>query len=142
MFAPTVRLILITLMLSFFAAVASAQSNTGRLVGTVSDPSGVIAGATVVVRDNQTGKERTLTTSGDGTFTLAQLDVGTYTVTITSAGHRTFTAGDVKIDIGKDYSLSPVMEIGQISENVTVVAGADLVNSTNAELSQTVSPRQ
>ncbi len=46
------------LLIASFALAAFAQSNTGTLVGTVSDPSGLIAGATVVVTDSQTGKER------------------------------------------------------------------------------------
>jgi hypothetical protein len=136
------QLIGILLALYLLAGAALAQSNTGRLIGTVSDQSGAIPGATVTVKDNQTNKERTFTTSGDGTFNVSQLDVGTYTVTITSPGHKTFTANDVKIDVGKDYSLNATLEIGQVNETVTVTAGADIVNSTNAELSNTVTPRQ
>ncbi|HEY8187679.1 MAG TPA: carboxypeptidase-like regulatory domain-containing protein, partial [Pyrinomonadaceae bacterium] len=130
------------LLVCLSALPVFSQSSTGRLVGTVSDASGVIPGATVVAKDDQTNKERTTTTSGDGTFSLPQLDVGTYTVTITSPGHKAFTISGVKIDTGKDYSLDPTLELGEISENVTIIAGEDIVNSTNAELSQTVSPRQ
>src|SRR4030095_16747754 len=130
------------LLVCLSAVPVFSQSTTGRLVGTVSDASGVIPGATVVVKDDQTEKERTTTTSGDGSFNLPQLDVGTYTVTITAPGHKVFTVSGVKIDIGKDYSLDPTLELGEISENVTIIAGEDIVNSTNAELSNTVSPRQ
>jgi hypothetical protein len=124
------------------AAPALAQSNTGRLVGTVSDASGVIPGATVVVKDNKTGKEKTVTTSDDGSYTVAQLDPGIYTVTVTATGHKSFSASDAKIDVGRDYSLNPLLEAGNISETITVTAGADVINSANAELSNTVSPRQ
>lgn len=139
----TIRFILVFSVFSL-ATVGTvlSQSTTGRLVGTVSDASGVIPGATVVIKDNQTSKERTLTSSGDGAFSVPQLDVGLYTVTISAPGHKTFNAGDVKIDIGQEYSLNATLEVGEISENVTVIAGADVVNSTNAELSNTVSPRQ
>jgi hypothetical protein len=124
------------------AGTALAQSTTGRLAGSVSDASGVIPGATVVIKDNQTSKERTLTTSDDGTFSVPQLDVGLYTVTISAPGHKTFSAGDVKINIGQEYSLNATLEAGQVSETVTITAGADVINSTNAELSNTVTPRQ
>jgi hypothetical protein len=130
------------LVLWLAALPAFGQSSTGRLVGTVSDASGVIPGATVTIRDNQTSKERTLTTSGEGTFNVPQLDVGSYTVTISAAGHKAFSATDVKINIGQEYSLNATLEVGQVSENVTVIAGADVVNSTNAELSNTISTRQ
>lgn len=130
------------LILCLGAAPVLAQSNTGRLVGTVTDASGVIPGASVTVKDNKTSKERTVTASDDGSFSVPQLDPGTYTVTITAAGHKSFTASDVKIDVGRDYSLNPALEVGNISENVTVIAGAEVINSANAELSNTVSPRQ
>lgn len=136
------KFLMATLALCLFTAAALAQTNTGRLTGTVSDPSGVIPGATVTVTNNATGKVDTVVTTGEGAFTIAQLDPGTYTVKITAPGHKTYTANDVKIDVAREYSLNAALEVGQISENVTVVAGADVVNSTNAELSNTVSPRQ
>jgi hypothetical protein len=136
------RFIFAALMLCVFAVAALAQSNIGNLVGTVSDASGVIQNATVTVKDNKTGKERTVQTSDLGAFTVPDLDVGTYTVTITSPGHKTFTAQEVKIDVGKDYSLPVMLEVGNVNENVTVVAGADIINSTNGELQSTIGPRQ
>ena len=106
------------LIFFLFTMTALGQSSTGRLVGTVSDASGVIPGATVVVKDTKTGKEKTVVSSDDGSFSVAQLEPGTYTVTITSAGHRTFTANDAKIDVGRDYTLNPVLEAGNINEKI------------------------
>lgn len=137
------RFILAVLTLCFFAASAFAQSNTGSLVGTVVDQKGaVVSGANVTIIDNATTKERSITASGEGTFTAPQLNVGTYTVKITAPGFKTYTATELKIDIGKEYSLNVALEPGGVSENVTVVAGADVVNSTSAELSTTVGKRQ
>jgi hypothetical protein len=130
------------LMLCLFAAAALAQSSAGRLGGTVSSADGAIPGATIVVTDNQTKKERTVTASGEGSFNVPQLEPGVYTVTVTSTGFKTFTATDVKIDANREYTLNPTLEVGGVSENVTVVAGADVVNSSNGELSNTVSPKQ
>jgi len=136
------RLIYTLLGLCLFATSAFAQSQTGTLVGTVSDASGVIQGATVVVKDNQTGKERTVVSGDGGGFILSQLEVGTYTVKVTASGHKSFTATDLKIDVNKDYTLNTTLEVGNISENVTVVAGADIINSTDAQLNTTVTQRQ
>lgn len=131
------------LMLCLFALSALAQSNTGNLVGSVVDPSGsVVAGASIVVTDEATGKTRTVQGSGEGTFTVPQLEVGTYTVKVTAPGFKTFTATKVKIDVSKDYSLNVPLEPGGVEENVTVVAGADVVNATSAELNTTVGQRQ
>jgi hypothetical protein len=138
----TKKVISAALALCALVCSALAQSNTGRLVGTVSGPDGVIPGATVVITDNQTGKERTITTSGEGTFTVPQLEIGTYTVKVTASGFKTFTANAVKIDVGKEYSLNATLEIGATEDSITITAGADVVNATNAELSNSVSSRQ
>ncbi len=137
------RFILAVLTLCLFAASAFAQSNTGSLVGTVVDQQGaVVGGATVVVTDNGTGKERTVVTTGEGTFIIPQLEVGTYTVKITAAGFKSYTATQLKIDVARPYSLNAALEPGGVTENVTVVAGADIINSNDAQLSTTVSQRQ
>jgi hypothetical protein len=133
----------VLLALVFFAASASAQSNTGRLVGTVTDPQkGAVVGATVTVTDNQTGKELTTTTSEEGTFNFPQLDPGTYTVKVVGTGFKTFTATELKIDVGREYGLNVPLEPGGVTENVTVVAGADIVNATTGELSTTIDLKQ
>ncbi|MER3429011.1 MAG: hypothetical protein C4334_13160 [Pyrinomonas sp.] len=126
----------------FLFPLVHAQSNTGRLVGTVSGPDGVIAGATVTLTDVKTGRERSTVTTGEGNFIFPQLEVGTYTVRITAPGFKTFTATDVKIDVAREYSLNVTLEVGGVQESVTVVAGADILNATSGELSNTVSPRQ
>jgi hypothetical protein len=132
-----------TLLIACLVPVAAlAQSSTGNLVGTVSDASGVIPNATVVIKDKQTGKERTVQTNGQGGFTVPDLDVGVYTVTVTATGHKTHISTDVKIDVGKEYSLPIMMAVGEVSENVTVVAGADIINNTNPELATNIGPRQ
>lgn len=136
------KILLGMLTLCLFAVTAFAQSSTGRLVGTISGPDGVLPGATITVVDNQTKRERTITASGEGAFTVPQLDVGTYTVTITATGFKTYTATEVKIDANRDYTLNPTLEVGGLNENVTVVAGADVINSSNGELNNTVSPKQ
>ncbi len=137
------RFMLAVLTLCLFAGSAFAQSNTGSLVGTVVDQSGaVVSNATVVITDAGTGKERTLQTNDDGSFSIPQLEVGTYTVKITATGFKSYTATQLKIDIAKTYTLNAALEPGGVTENVTVVAGADIINSADAQLSTTVSQRQ
>src|SRR3989442_3304083 len=68
------KLIFTLLTLCLFAAGALAQSNTGTLTGTVSDPSGVVQGATVVIRDDKTGAEKTVVTNDAGGVSGAPKD--------------------------------------------------------------------
>lgn len=132
-------LLLIFVSLTF----AFAQTTTGRLSGTVSSPDGTLPGASVTAKDNTTGKEITITTNESGEFVFPQLEFGTYTVTITASGFKTFIAQAVKIDVGRENTLDPTnLEIGNVSETVTVTAGADVVTSTTAQVTNTVSPQQ
>ena len=130
------------LTLCLLSVAAFAQTAAGRLNGTVTGPDGNIAGATVTVKDNQTGKEQTVQASGDGTFSIPQLEAGIYTVTVTATGFKTFSATDVKVDVGREFNLNATLEVGNVSETVEVVAGADVVNQSNGELSTSVTPRQ
>src|ERR1051325_8123084 len=133
---------LLCLSVLAMATLTYGQAATGRLSGTVSGPDGLIPNATVVVTDNQTKQSRTTTTNDQGAFSFPQLAVGSYTVSFSASGFKTFTANDVRIDVGKEYVLTPTLDIGAIEEKVNVVAGTDIVNSTNAELSNTVNETQ
>ena len=133
----------VALALLVFAPSAFSQGSTGRLVGTVTDQAGaVVPGATVTIKDSQTGREQSVTASGEGAFTFTTLDVGTYTVTVTATGYSTFTATGMKVDSNRDNTLNVAMTVGGVKENVTIVAGADIVNSTNGELSNTIAEKQ
>lgn len=136
------RLVSITLTVLLTTVFAFAQSTTGRLVGTVSGPDGLLPGATVTLTDNQTGREQTAVSNSNGGFVFEKLSFGTYTVEIQANGFKTYQALELKIDANRDYTLNPTLEIGDVSAVVSVTAGADLVNSSNSELSTTVSPRQ
>ena len=129
------------LVLASFAAVV-AQTTTGRLSGTVSTTDGVVPGATVTATSNETGKEQTATSNESGEFVFPQLEFGTYTVRINATGFKTFVANQVKIDVGREYTLDQKLEVGNVQETVTVTAGADVVTANTAQVSNTVSPQQ
>jgi hypothetical protein len=124
------------------AVFAFGQGTTGRLSGTVSGPDGALPGATVTATDTKTGKEVTVTTNEEGFYSFPQLEFGTYTIRITATGFKTLVANEQKIDVGREATLSPILEIGDISAEVVVTAGADIVTSTTAQVSSTVSPQQ
>src|SRR5678810_612702 len=114
------KLLIALVAITVFSFMASGQTPTGSLVGTVSGPDGVLPGATVEIKYDLTGKTQTATTNSNGGFSFAQLDPGTYTVKITAPGFKGFIANAVKIDIGREFSISPVLEVGGIEESVTV----------------------
>ena len=136
------RFILSVALLLAFSGLATAQTTSGRLAGTISGSDGLLSGATVVAKDNKTGKSQTVVSDGGGAFVFPQLEFGSYTVTITANGFKTFVANELKIDVGRDYTLNPTLELGDVSENVTITAGAEVVTSSTAQVSNTVSPQQ
>ncbi len=136
------RVLLAILTGCIMAGAVFAQSTTGRLLGNISGPDGLLPGATVTIRDVQTGREQTVTANQSGAFIFERVPFGTYTVRVTSAGFKTYEATEVKVDANRDYTLNPTLEIGDVTAVVSVTAGADLVNASNAELSTTVSPKQ
>jgi Carboxypeptidase regulatory-like domain len=136
------KITLAILVTALFALSIFAQTTTGRLVGTVSAPDGaVIPGASVTLTDKQTDKERTVTTNGEGSFLIQLLDVGTYTVKVASKGFKSSTT-TITIQVGQEYSLPISLSVGDVGESVTITAGADILNSSNSELSSTLGNRQ
>lgn len=119
-----------------------AQLTSSTLSGTVFSPDGLLPGATVVVKDNQTGKEVTVVTNEEGSFKVPNLQVGTYTVTVTATGFKTATTNNVKVEVNKDFSLPITLEIGSVSEVVTITAGAEIINSVDAKINNTVTRKQ
>src|SRR5690242_12339054 len=87
----------------FMSASLFAQSTTdGAVSGTVYDPHGaVLSGATVVVRNNGTNTEQTVTTDSSGFYRVAKLQPATYTVTVTASGFSNFRAEQVIVEVGR-----------------------------------------
>ncbi|MGB2602138.1 MAG: TonB-dependent receptor [Candidatus Sulfotelmatobacter sp.] len=112
----------IVLVFVFLAAVSlSAQTFRGTILGTVTDPSGaVVAGATVTVKNVGTGLERTTNTSADGSYSLPELPIGTYTVTVTLAGFQTSVTTGVNVDVATERRVDAAMKTGQVSTRVEV----------------------
>lgn len=135
-----ILLIIITVLLS--GILTFGQSTNGKIVGTVSTIDGVIPGAKITITDNKTGKVKNAVTNEDGTFVISQIEFGSYSVKINADGFKTFIATDVKIDVGQEYPLNVKLEVGQITEEVSITAGAEQINASNAELSTTVSEQQ
>jgi hypothetical protein len=122
---------------------AFSQSNTGRMVGTVYDGSGaVVPGAAIVVMDNATKRQRNAVSDEAGSFLIPLLDIGTYTVTVTAPGFKTFTASDVTIEVGREYPLTARLELGTREASVSVTEGVALINTVTAEIDTTITSTQ
>jgi hypothetical protein len=121
-------------------STARAQSTTdGAIGGTVFDATGaVVPGATVVVHNNGTNLDQTLTTDTSGFYKAIKLTPAVYTVTVTSKGFETFVAKEVIVTVGSVTNVSPHLTIGTTTQTVTISGVAPQVNTTGAELTSTL----
>src|SRR5271165_2001934 len=112
----------IFLVFVLLAAVSlSAQTFRGTILGTVTDPSGaVVSGAKVVVKNTGTGLQRETETSADGSYSLPELPIGTYSVTVTQTGFYTFVATGITVDVAAQRRVDAAMKTGEISTRVEV----------------------
>jgi Carboxypeptidase regulatory-like domain/TonB dependent receptor len=116
-----VRTLLVFFLVLLTAATLTAQTFRGMVLGTVTDPSGaVVAGAKVVVKSADTGQERTTTTSADGSYTIPELQIGTYTVTITQSGFQTYITTGVTVDVAVQRRVDAQLKAGEVSQTVEV----------------------
>lgn len=112
-----------------------AQVLYGSIVGTVGDATGaVVPGAQVTATNKATGATRETTTDASGRFTLANLLAGPYDVTATSTGFRTMIREGVNVTINSVSRLDIALELGQVSEQVTVSGEVLALQTDKAEV--------
>src|SRR6266705_1340182 len=112
-----VRMVLAFVVLAATSLIA--QTFRGTILGTVTDPSGaVVAGAKVTAKNVNTGLERTTQTSADGSYSIPELPIGTYTVTVSQSGFQTSSTTNVAVDVAAERRVDVALKTG---EAVTVV---------------------
>ncbi|HYN10975.1 MAG TPA: TonB-dependent receptor [Vicinamibacterales bacterium] len=121
-------------MLALAAFPAAAQStSTGTLTGLVKDAAGgVLPGVTVTAAQPQAGVTRTVTTGSQGEWTVATLPPGEYTLTFELAAFKRQVRPNVVVEAGVPRSVNVTLEIGAISESITVQGGVELLTPTTA----------
>ena len=126
-------------LLALTAGFAHAQTVLATVTGTVTDTSGaVIASAPVELKNLDNGQVYTAATSNTGNFTVSQLPIGDYDLTVTSSGFKTYSHKQFHLTAGQIMREDILLEIGKASESVTVTAEASLLKTENSELGQNV----
>jgi hypothetical protein len=136
---------LLLLLLAMLAGtVALAQTTTSSIRGVVRDDSGPVTDATVEAVGARSGFRHTDTTGPQGNFTLAGLDPGVYTLTVSSGAYAP-QSRSVQILIGQDVDVSFVLSPSEMfTEDVTVVGESVqlLLETKNSEIATNITPRQ
>ncbi len=117
-----------------------AQSGTGSITGTITDPSGaVVPGATVIVLNTDTGVARTTATNDAGIYSATFLQPDKYTVSASKSGFGKLERKDLVLEVGRILTIDFSMAIQTSTNAVTVTAETPVVDTDKTEASQNVS---
>jgi len=132
------------LVLMFVGALPiAAQVPTGRIIGTVTDPSGsVVPKAKLTITNVATGVKNETTSAEDGGYQVLLLPVGTYHVSAEAQGFRRTLTSDEQLDVDRSLRIDIKLEVGATTETVQVEANASGVETVNSTLSQVVTANQ
>jgi Carboxypeptidase regulatory-like domain len=123
--------------------LAPAQQDVGYILGTVTDQTGgSLAGAKVTITWQSTGLTQTVTTNQTGSYTSEPVQVGQYTVTASLAGFSSATIHNLIVDAAAHVQANLTLQVGTASSNVTVEATPPVMDTTDAQLSNTVDARE
>ncbi|MBV9771195.1 MAG: TonB-dependent receptor [Bryobacterales bacterium] len=126
-----------------FASLVFGQGGNGTITGTVSDPTGLpVAGANVQARNVETGVMYSGASTSAGNYAIADLPVGTYELTVTVSGFKTYTHTSLAVDAAKIVRVDIPLEVGATSESITVEAQASLLQTESGDLTHNVTVEQ
>ncbi len=131
-------------LIAAIPALTAAQVLYGSLVGNVTDPNGAaVSGAKVDVTNLATGGVSTVTTDDRGGYSLNDLQVGVYRLTISRSSFKTTIREDVRIEANKTYRFDAALEVGGVEETVVVTAAEEATLQTDrGDVNVTQSARQ
>src|ERR1041385_8786307 len=133
------RSLVISCLLLSCAGFALAQSAAGTITGTVSDPAGaVVANAPIEAKNTSTGTVYNAQTSGTGNYTIAQMPVGTYEISVSAPGFKKAVRTGVEVVSLTTFRVDFTLQIGATTESVTITADAPLLKTESGELSHNV----
>jgi hypothetical protein len=134
----------VALLMGAFAGRLAAQTTSGQISGTVTDPSGaVIIGAKVTLTYELTGQQRELVTGSSGDFIFPDLVSGTYDITVDQSGFQTYTQKGISLAVAEKLSLHAIqLNVGNVSTEVTVQASTTHVETDTSQHSDLVNSSQ
>jgi hypothetical protein len=121
------------------ALTMHAQSTSGTIYGTVTDPSGAaIPGCTVKAVDTATGVAQTTVTNESGDYTFSTVNPGDYSVSTTGTGFKTQTQTGIRVAANENIHVGFKLPIGNATEVVSVAAGVTMVDTREAQIATTI----
>ena len=131
----------VAIILLVSAVSLHAQTTNGSIQGSVTDPNGAaIPGASVTARNLDTGLTQKTTTTEAGIYSLPNLPPGRYAITVEAPDLKKYSQEGVTVATGTAVSLDISMQLGAVSDSITVTADASQLQTTSSEIGATVQP--
>lgn len=132
-----VRLTITIVVGSLLSGPAVWAQSTAQINGTVRDQTGaVVPNVEVTATQTDTGVRRNATTDASGSYTLPSLPVGRYRLEAGAKGFRTYVQTGIVLQVDDNSVINPVLDIGQISDQVQVEAAVAQVETRNTGISE------
>ena len=132
----------VLIFLGYGVPVASAQVLYGSIVGTVTDQANAVVPKTVVtVKNTSTGLSRQVNTDEAGYYSITNLSEGTYDLSVSAAGFRPLTQKGVNVLINNVARVDLSLEVGAITESVTVAASAAQLQTAKSDVNVNLEER-
>ena len=134
------RALVITLLLT---TMLCAQEYRGTFSGSVTDAQGAaIAKARIVVTEKRTGSKSEATSESSGAYTIPFLAPGEYEISAQAPGFKRFVRSGVSLGMGEHPVIDIKLDVGSVSESVTVTAEAPLMDAANASIGQVITTEE
>ena len=125
--------------LTFAGLLFGQRGDRATVTGVVTDPSGQsIPGATVKVRNDDTGVVTDLITNDAGSYSSPSLVLGTYTITVEMTGFKAAVRSGIRLVGGQIFRQDISLGLGEVSDQVTVTASTEVLGTTNADVTHIV----
>jgi Carboxypeptidase regulatory-like domain/TonB-dependent Receptor Plug Domain len=142
------QIFMVLLGMGFLTGAFAQTSTVGNISGTVRDPQGaVVPGVQVTIQEVRTGLSRTVQTNNDGFYSALSLPVGLYTVSAAPKGYKkTVVSGEegkgLELHVSETLVVNLTIEVGEVTETVTVTTGAAAVETRSGNVSSLISEKQ
>ncbi len=136
---PKRRYLAYRIPILFALIVPALLGQTAQITGLLTDQSGAsVPGAIVAAQNLDTGIKLTTTSNESGNYTIPGLPVGSYSVTATKEGFKTLVRSPVKLDVAQNARIDFSLDVGSVSERLTVEASAPILQTEESSVGQVI----
>jgi carboxypeptidase family protein len=135
--------LLLLLSIGLLVGVHAQSSTTGNITGTVRDPQGAaVPKAEITITEEKTGQSRTVTATDDGFYNVTSLPAGIYTISTSPSGFKKTVSTGVELHVNENKTVNLDLQVGQVTETVTVTSESAPVELRSGEVSSLISEKQ